>query len=374
MARGHLRRRGNSWQVIVSTRDPLTGKRKQESRTRRTKRDAERTLNLLLAQTGHSSTDATFGDLAEAWYGMASVDWSPKTALEVRRWLDKPLLPTLGDIPLRRLEASTLDRFYGQLRATGSRTGGPLSSSTVRRMHNVVRRALAQGVRWGWITDNPADRATPPPKRTRDIHPPDVETVRQLIELADPAFRVFLRLAAVTGARRGELCALRWSDIDFRRRSMTIKRGIVIGPEGIVEKDTKTAGSRRRISLDGDTLAALREHRTAMHHRCTLVGVRLEADAFVFSEDERCRTPWRPEGLVERRFRKLRAQVGAPTVRLHDLRHFAATQLLAAGVPLRTVAGRLGHGDGGTTTLRVYGHFLEEADRAAADEMGGLIG
>lgn len=108
-----------------------------------------------------------------------------------------------------------------------------------------------------------------------------------------------------------------------------------------------------------------------MQERAARCGAELTDDAFVFSNAGDCSEPWFPDS-VSRGFKRLCALDGVPGVRLHDLRHFVASQLLGAGVDVRTVAGRLGHRNA-ATTLNVYAHFLEQADRGAADLIGRVI-
>jgi integrase len=185
-----------------------------------------------------------------------------------------------------------------------------------------------------------------------------------------PELACFLVLAAATGARRSELVALRWTDVDIDGSTMSISRGVVFGPDGLVEKGTKTH-TTRRVALDDRTLRAVAEHRDRMRQRAALCRVPLRDDAFVFSNTADCTEPWFPDS-VSRTFRRLCAAEGLRDVRLHDLRHFVATQLLGAGVDVRTVAGRLGHRNA-ATTLNVYAHFLQQADRAAANVIGEVI-
>ena len=165
------------------------------------------------------------------------------------------------------------------------------------------------------------------------------------------------------------MLALRWPDVDLERGVVTISRGIVKGPEGLVEKDTKTHQARR-VALDGDTTGRLSEHRVSAIERAQACGTSLVDDALVFSADVEGRQPWYPDS-VSRRFRTACRGVGLDGVRLHDLRHYVATRLLSAGVDVRTVAGRLGHRNA-STTLNVYSHFVPEADREAAEILGTL--
>jgi integrase len=194
-----------------------------------------------------------------------------------------------------------------------------------------------------------------------------------LIDLAaerDAALAAFLFLAAVTGARRSELVALRWAEVDLKRGVVEIRRGVVLGRDGIVGKGTKTHAVRR-VALDPAAVRHLLAHRERSERVATMCGTILDGSAFVFSHEPDGSRPWRPD-VVTHAFGRLRDRAGLPNVRLHDLRHFVATRLLASGVDVRTVAGRLGHRNT-ATMLSLYSHFLEEADREAAVLMGRLV-
>lgn len=196
----------------------------------------------------------------------------------------------------------------------------------------------------------------------------------RLIARADeenPALGCFLRLAATSGARRGELCALRWKHLDLDKGTLFIERSIVENGKGeLVEKDTKTHAARR-LRLDGGTVDRLREHRAEREGCGTALRRIVHADDFVFSHDPTGRTPWRP-GYVTLASCRIRDELDLSGVRLHDLRHFAATILLSGGKDVKTVSGRLGHANA-ATTLGVYAHFLEAADGEAADHLGEVI-
>ncbi len=363
--------------MIVSTpRDPETGRSRQISRTAQTKREAEELLTRLLHeidQGHHGGPDVTVAELLERFYAMAASDWSPKTALETRRFIDNYIAPRLGTTKLRRLTVSRLDQFYADLRVSGGKGGRPLSPATARRVHVVVRRALGQAKRWGWLAVNPAVDASPGRVPRSEVSPPDPERVGQLLKLADeeePELGVFLRLAASTGARRGELCALRWCDVDLDDGTLVIEHSIVEGADGYVEKSTKTHAARR-IAIGESMVRALAEHRSRMGDVARVCGLQLVDDAYVFSYEPGGGASWRPDGVTHR-FTRLRERAGLGDVRLHDLRHFAATRMLAGGVSVKTVAGRLGHANA-SMTLNVYSHFLQASDREAADVLGRVL-
>jgi integrase len=361
------------WEVRAeSGRDPVTGRRRQISRTvRGSKRDAEKVLNALVADTDRGENlgaDATFEALTDRWLEQAGPDLSPTTLRRYRDLLRLHILPGLGPVPIHKIRTVDLDRLY-----VGLVTDRGLSPASVRQVHAIIRRALRQAVRWGWIATNPAAEASPPRVRKPDVAPPDVAQVGELLRHANehqPELGRFLHLAATTGARRGELCALRWENIDRAASALTIGRAIVAIQGGLVEKDTKTHAARR-IALDPGTLAVLDEHLAAAEARAHAAEVDLPPTAYLFSAEPDGSIPWTPT-TVTKWFRSTCDALGIDKVRLHDLRHFAATRLLAAGVPVRTVSGRLGHANA-ATTLTVYAHFLEASDQAAADVMGALV-
>ncbi|MGA2835107.1 MAG: site-specific integrase [Acidimicrobiales bacterium] len=248
------------------------------------------------------------------------------------------------------------------------------SPKTIRNHHAIIAAALHQGVRWGWVRYNVAERAKPPRVEHHQVHAPSVDEVRKVIEAAesrDPRLAPLLMLAALTGMRRGELCALRWSDVNLQLGIVHVARSLVVVPGGLAEKTTKT-GRSRKVALDPFGIALLTEHHRQVTEWVTAAGGTLAPDAFVFSPFVEATTPFRPDNVTSF-FIRVRDKVGASDVRLHDLRHFTATQLIGAGVDVRTVADRLGHADP-SLTLRVYSHVIEERDRAAAVIMGNVLG
>jgi integrase len=376
--KGFMRQRGDSWELRVYLgRDPMTGKQRYATRTvRGGKRAAQRVLAEMVtaAERGQfARTNATAGELIEAWFEQAARDFSPKTVKETRGFIDRNLLPAIGAVSLSKLRASDLDRLYRRLQSFGAVTGGKLSAATVRRIHGILRRALAQGVKWGWLGTNPAAATSPPRVPQPEIKPPSTAQLAGVLKRASewsPELACFLVLAAATGARRSELVALRWRDVDLADGIVRIERGVVMGPDGLVVKGTKTHAARR-VAVDNRTVEVLRAHRSRMSERAVMCRIELADESFVFSNAADCSEPWYPDS-VTRGFKRLCLDEGLPGVRLHDLRHFVASQLLSAGVDVRTVAGRLGHRNA-ATTLNVYAHFLEQADRGAADVIGRAL-
>lgn len=376
---GSMRQRGEeSWQLRVHAgRDPITSRKRYVERTfHGNKRAAAKALAALVTETDkrspRSTKEGTVGALLNEWLAHATPSFSPKTVVTTRMYLDAPIIPAIGSLPASKLTAADLDRFYRHLLTVGG-ARGPYAPATIRRVHGIIRRALTQGVRWGWIDHNPAIDASPPRVPTRDMKPPSPAEVVKLFRLAeesDQELATFIMLSASSGARRGEMVALRWKDLDLNGGTLSIERGIVLVGVALIEQGTKTHQSRR-ITLDETTIANLRQHRSRVDEKAKLAGCAIASESFVFSHVTDGSVPLRPDSTT-RAFRSLCRRAGVKGVRLHDLRHYVATRLLTAGVDVRTVAGRLGHRNP-STTLNVYSHFVPESDQEAATALGQIF-
>jgi integrase len=197
----------------------------------------------------------------------------------------------------------------------------------------------------------------------------DVQRLIAAAESTDPVLASAVALGAVTGARRGELCALRWSDVDWPRRKLTIARSLTVIDKQATEGPTKTH-QRRDIAMDAALEAFLTRRRADQESYAAMVGTALVGDAFILSRAADGSAPCMPDGLSAG-YQRLARALGL-TTHFHELRHFAATEAIAGGSDVRTVAGRLGHADP-ALTLRVYAHALEARDRELADRLGSAV-
>jgi integrase len=252
--------------------------------------------------------------------------------------------------------------------------GWSVSASAVREVHSVLSGAFKQAVVWGWTAHNPAKLATPPAAGRAEVSPPDLEAVARLLTAAteqDPELGLFLRLAVVLGARRSELIALKWRDVDLGHGEVLIASGVVrVAGRPLIDKDTKTH-AKRRVAVGASTVELLRAQRARQAEAALAAGTPLAPDAYLFSRSADGRSAISPDG-ISHRFQELAADLGV-RARLHDLRHFMVTQLVAGGVDWRTVSGRAGHADG-HMTLATYAHFQAAQDRQAAKLMEALLG
>jgi integrase len=247
------------------------------------------------------------------------------------------------------------------------------------------------------VDRNVALRSSPPPVHSAQVvapSPDQVQALLQAAEASEPTMAVLLLMAALTGARRGELCALRWTDLNAADGTLTIARSVYEAEGGgCAEKTTKTHAART-IGLDALAVEALRRHRAAVDTLADRLGLEVLPDGFMLSRSPVGSEPIRPDfvtkffgGLCRRMERpaldKLRETKPKATradlspadrwdLHVHTLRHFSASQAIAAGFDPVTVGGRLGHADP-SITLRVYSHVLEQRDRELATALGKTL-
>lgn len=375
--RGHARYRGgDKWQLVVNANDPVTGKRKPVYRTipapntKRGRQQAETELAKLVAEVEAGRTWPTSGltvrQLLERWVEHRRPSWEDRSPGQPDATLARirnHITPHIGDLALDRLRPVDVDHLYGVWRTAG------MGESTVRRMHAILHSALTQAVRWDLIVSNPADRIeAPKPRKARRQAPPD-EVLVAIIAAAGPDMVCYLRLAAVTGARRGQMVALRWGHIDLDAGTVTFTAALAKVKGGTAEKGTKTDVDYA-IALDPKTVEIVRAHRKRCVERALTAGAGLGDDAYVFTRAETPdgSKPWHPDG-ANQRFNRIRDKVpGAEKVTPHQFRHWMATSMFADGYDPVTVAGR-GGWSSPALPMSVYGHFRPARDQAAADSL-----
>jgi len=423
--RGHIERlRSGALRVkVFAGHDPVSKRKIYLTETvspgPRAAREAEKARTRLLAQVDekrYPRTRATVNQLLDRW--LTVVDLESETLRGYQTKIRKHIRPLVGSVSLAKLDIETLNSFYAELRRCrdhcdgkphmqhrtrsehrcdehrGERCAPPdptncracrrackphvckgLSDSTVRQIHWILSGALDRAVIWKWISVNPAEHASKPALPHPDPQPPSAEEAARLAEAAwvqDPDWGAFVWTKMTTGTRRGEICALRWSDLDLDRGVASIRRSIYVDPETgkLREKDTKTH-QHRRVVLFPETVAVVVAHRQHVGERARAAGSEYNSQGYVFSPDPGGSRPLHPDTATQR-YKRMAERLKINTT-LKNLRHYSATELISAGVDVRTVAGRLGHGGGGATTLRVYTAWSSEADQRAAATMRGRI-
>ena len=284
------------------------------------------------------------------------------------------IIPRLGGLQLQKLNAAAINALYAHLGEHGRvHGGGPLSASSVRRVHAVLHRACHDAVRWGRLTVNPVAAADPPKASAEHSDRLPVWTAEQLsaflAHVADDRLFALWRLLAMTGMRRGEALGLAWEDLDMEGGRLTIRRAWV-PVNGVAQmSEPKTKRGRRTIALDPVTQEALKAHAARQADEQQHWDETHGDAGFVFTHtDGSPLHPW----AVSKAFRDLSKAAMLPPIPLHGLRHSYATLALASGVNPRIVSARLGHATV-ALTLDVYSHVLPQADREAAERIAELL-
>lgn len=351
--RGHVRQRASGrWYANLTVVD-ATGKRSRPTiGPFPTKAEAQAALTAALADrdAGTFVTPSTepLASFLKTWLASRRHDLRPSTLAGyegvVGRYLDG-----LGATPLRDLTPRKVEALYATM------TDGGLSPRTVRSLHVVLRRSLADAVRWQVLARNPMDAVRPPRTQPTEMSTWDAAQLRSFLRFAedhaDTETYVAVHVAAVTGMRRGEVCGMRWDAVDLERAQLRVVVTRVSVSGTLREGPPKTAKGRRVIDLDPATVAVLRRWKLAQ-----------EPSPWVVTQH--------PETLSDR-FDLLVKGSGLPRIRFHDLRHTAATLMLAGGIPVHVVAARLGHSTP-VITLSVYAHVLPSQGAEAAAVMGAV--
>lgn len=264
------------------------------------------------------------------------------------------------------------------------RAGGKLSGSTQQHYHRMLSSVFARAVKWQLLPESPCQHVEAPKATEADVDVLEEEDVAKLLEALQDAptqFSVITQLALFTGARRGEICALRWSDINFTTGVISIGRTVqYITGQGLVFTAPKTKRSKRCIRVGAACIALLREYRLTQKAERLKVGsawartVQIEGGKVV--PNDLLFTKWNGTPLDPNRvtswFPQFLAAHDLPAVHFHSLRHSNASLLIAAHVPITAVSGRLGHAQT-STTLNIYASMIQSADAAAADALEGVF-
>jgi integrase len=371
---GHIQRRGaRSWRLKFDIgTDPLTGKRRIRYHAfKGTKREAALELaRLVSANAAGEYVDPsreTVGGFLDRWgRDWASTNVSPKT-LETYRHHLKYVRRNLGSARLQQLRPVHLMELYAKLLREGRRDGHGLSARTVCHVHRILHRALGHAVQWGLVQQNISESVSPPPVASTELSVLDAAQAKALLQtLRGRSIYPLASLALATGMRRGELCALRWQDVDLDLAKLRVEQSLEQTSAGLRFKAPKTRHGRRSIALPLSAVSELRAHWKAQQEQRLALGLgRSSPDGLVFATwDGKARSP---NALTKEWTLAVKA-AGMPDVTLHSLRHTHASHLIAAGLDVLTVSRRLGHGSP-NITLSVYGHMFPNTDDRAAQIM-----
>ena len=342
--------------------------------------DAERRRRIEVAAMDSATTiDGTAADYLRSWLIRYTESGARKlsTVRNVTTHVEKYLVPRLESVKLRRLNLDVVQRLVNDLHASGGRNGEALSAKTVSNLHGTLHKALSDAVKWRILPFNAAD-GVDLPRRTQYVGDA-YDSAEQGVLLdfltrhADASVSVvdyaLIRVALATGLRRGELCGLRWADVDLVERRLTVRRNrIVVG--GVVhETDPKTRSGRRTVTFDADTGDALGRLRNALEAVCEQSGTPLTDDDYVATRLDG--QPVHPQ-VLSRRWKRHAKDAGLRSIRFHDSRASHVQASYALGVDPVTVSRRVGHSRT-STTLDLYGRLMPSSDHSAADLVGASL-
>jgi integrase len=368
MARGSVSRRSGGWCFRLDAGvDPATGHRRQISRQGfATKREAVAALNDTLTELNATSPDGNAAggmalrDYLADWLGRQRPYLRASTWHSYRIAIGR-IVDRLGHTTLGSLTPIQVEGLQAGLLASGGRDGQALAAKTVANTHVVLHKALADAVRLGLLDHNVVAAVSSPRVPRPQLSVWTLDQLRDFLNVASShRLSAAFVLLATTGMRRSEVLGLRWADIDFDDRSVSIIRTLTVVAGRPIVTAPKTAASRRLVYLDASTIDALKSH----GDRST--GSR---DAYVFQSIDG--QPVNPASFSNT-FDRLVAQSGLPRIRLHDLRHTYATHALRLGTHPVLLSERLGHTSIAVTIDR-YSHVIPSIDRHAADIVAQLI-
>ena len=368
---------GSNWSYVLRVPDPLTGKTKPQwvggfdsEKSAKLARDKAR---VGLSQGNYVSPNkVTLAEYLTKWITEVHASQLKKTALaRYRGLIENYLIPELGAIKLQDLRASHVQGFYTHLLTTPRKKGKPLSPRTVSLIGAVLKTAIKYAVDVdGLLAVNPVTKVPLPKGKGTTPTPWSIEELNSFLDVArSHRLFFFFRLSAFTGARRGELLALRWSDFDGS--SITISKNRVSIKGKVIEQNSTKGGTngQRTVILDKETVELFNAHRRRQLEERFALGEHWQDTGYVFvQKDGKPIYLNTPSDL----FTKLSKKAGVRPIRLQDLRHLHATELLRLGEPLHVVANRLGHRDA-MVTATIYAHVSDQQAETASSRFANAV-
>lgn len=369
---GSIRKRKDGrWEGrYTAGRDPETGKAIYKNVLGKTQAEVKEKLKQAIEENAQldfsRAGEYTVGQWMDIWFeNCAKIKVRPSSHQTYHGYIDHHIKPYIGDIPLGRLTTLDLQRLYKKLLSDGrveriesKKQPKGLSPKTIRNINQVISSALIFAKEQKLIISNPADGCSLPKLEHREMKTLTAEQLQSFLrEAKESGVYEMYYIELATRLRRGELLGLKWEDIDLEQEVIHVRRQVArIGGE-IVEAPLKTKNSYRTVSIGADAVGILIQQKEKSHSE------------YVFSSPTG--GPISPDSVLHMLHRVLK-RAGLPKVRFHDLRHTFATLALQNGVDVKTVSGMLGHYSAGFT-LDTYAHVTTQAQRQAADTMGGVL-
>ncbi len=363
----------NKWRLVFDMERGIDGKRRQKViRFNGSKKDAEKKLRDTIGEYEQGKfvdpSNQRLADYLDYWLTMIKNSVQPKTFERYAQMVRVNINPALGQIKLQELKTRHLDEAYMEMLSNGRLDGeGGLAPKTIRNIHGVLSLALKKAMTWQLNWSNPAIDVTLPKVEHQEIMVLTKSQTGSLIQSLEGHWIYPIVLLALTsGMRRGEILALKWSNISLEGGWLRVIQSVEQTKAGKRLKDVKTKHGRRKISLPLMTVNMLRQHKARQAEELLRLGVRQSDDTLAFtSRDGQLRDPL----YVSTSFREFMAQLDLPKVTFHGLRHTHISHLLEDGHPIKTVSSRAGHATV-SITLDIYAHVLPDSQEKLAAAYG----
>jgi len=366
---GHVRRRGeHSWELKFNLPDPdpLTGKRVTRYHSfKGSKREADAELIRLIAAADRGEyvdqSKATLAEFLDRWEAWAATQVSAKTLERYKDLASHHIRPHLGASRIQKLKPVNFAELYGKL-LKPKPEGAGLAPRTVGHVHRLLHRIFGHAVKWGIITNNPVTAEPPRVPRTEiEILGPE-QVTEVLHALRGHRLYPVVLVGLATGMRRGEIVALRWSDIDLDGGKIRVERSLEETKAGLAFKEPKTKAGRRTVGIPASVVAELRAHwRQQQEERLARGLGKATTNDLAYPRPDG--DAWPPDRLSSH-WAKTVQTLRLPKISFHALRHTHVSQLIAAGLDVVSVSRRIGHSNP-TITLNVYAHLFGNTDEKA---------
>ena len=389
---GPFRRRSNgTWEGRYSDGVNAEGKQIQRSVYGKTKKEVADKLHAIFFQKQQgiyvTPTKVLVKDWMEEWlHNYAHINVRPSTYINYEGYIYNHIIPNIGDLPIQKLTPPIVQNFYNEKYLNGRTDGkGGLSSKTLRNMHNMFHQAMEQAKINGLIMHNPTDNAIIPKLQKKEMRVLSVQEQYRLlsvVHLHRLGFAIKLDLA--TGMRIGELCALKWSDLNFQKKTVKISRTLqrikmnLMERENLdefenmtmlVEGETKTQSGFREIPIPDKIWEELMQHRQRQQQEFAVLGIPILPDGYMFTMPlGNCVEP----GAMRDAFNYLLALAQIEHANFHSLRHTFATRAIEAGMPIKTLSDILGHSQV-QITMDLYCHSSIDHMRDSMNLMMGMF-
>lgn len=349
--------------------DPGTGKQIQKSITGKTLKEVSQKLKEITLQIDKKvfvePSQMCVGQWMTVWLNDYSNNLKPSTKRVYAAFIRSRIVPGIGSVSLKNIHPAVIQHFINDL---SKPNGANLSPKTIKDIHGIIHKALAQAVVLGYIPNNPADNCVLPKIVKQKIAPLDDEDMpRFMEEISANPFKMIYITVLFTGLRRGEVCGLTWDNVDFKRNLIYVTQQLQKLPsdETYLFVPPKSS-SARTVPIPESLSKLLKAHRAAQAHMALKAGPAWHNHLnLVFTNSlGRYVSP----NSLSRDFKRVVCKIGRPELRFHDLRHTYATLALRAGDNVKTVQDNLGHATA-AFTLDVYGHVTNDMKKESAQRI-----